>query len=161
MLIDEAVTVPVSSDGPAAVTHCPTASAEWSVATVLLKVVAWVVVTARVALEVCKTKPLALTEVILPAAGAPRPRAAGRAPGPAPPDPPAGHPPPALAGVIMTDVAVTGPVGSAGLLVVAAAPVARAQSPTIRSAPVAGTVVVKLVDGVKVTVTCPLLGFCT
>jgi hypothetical protein len=61
----------------------------------------------------------------------------------------------------MTDVAVTGPVGSAGLLVVAAAPVARAQSPTIRSATVAGTVVVKLVDGVKVTVTCPVLGFCT
>src|SRR6476661_6060334 len=129
MLIDEAVTVPVSSDGPAAVTHCPTANAEWSVATVLLNVVAWVVVTARVAFEVCRTKPPGLTEVIFPAAGAPRPAPAGRAPRPAPPDPPPGHPPPAPAGVIMTDVAVTGPAGSAGVLVGAAALVARTQSP--------------------------------
>jgi len=55
MLIDEAATVPVSSDGPTAVTHCPTANAEWSVVTVLLNVVVWVAVTARVAFEVCRT----------------------------------------------------------------------------------------------------------
>ena len=39
----------------------------------MLKVVAWVVVTVRVASGVCRTKPLPLTELILPAAGAPRP----------------------------------------------------------------------------------------
>jgi hypothetical protein len=39
MLIAEAATVPVSSDGPTALTHSPTAKAEWSVATVLLNVV--------------------------------------------------------------------------------------------------------------------------
>jgi hypothetical protein len=161
MLIDEAATVPVSSDGPTAVTHCPTANTEWSVVTVLLNVVAWVVLTARVAFEVCSTKPLPLLEVIFPAARAPRPPPADRAPRPGPTGPPAGHPPSAVAGLIMTDVAVTGPAGTAGLLVGAAAPAASAQSPTRRSAAVAATVLVKLVDGVKVTVTCPVLAFCT
>jgi hypothetical protein len=56
---------------------------------------------------------------------------------------------------------VIGPAGAVGLLVGAAAAVARTQSPTTTSAAVAGSVLVKLVDGVKVTATCPVLGFCT
>jgi hypothetical protein len=73
MLIDEAATIPVSSVGPTAVTHCPTANTKWSVATVLLNVVVGVVVTVRVAFAVCRTRPLPLMAVTLPAAGEPRP----------------------------------------------------------------------------------------
>lgn len=70
MLIDEAATAPVSSDGPTALTHSPTAKPDLSAATSLLNVVVWVVVTERVAFEAptCRTKPPPPMEMIFPEA---------------------------------------------------------------------------------------------
>ncbi len=154
MLIDDAATVPVSSGGPIAVTHCPTARPDLSMATVLVNAVVAAVTTARVVLELftCTTNPVPLTDAILPEMAVPRPR-----PVPARTSR-AGQVPPPVAGLISTDVAVSSPAGvSAG----GTGPVANAQSPTTRSAAVAVTVSVKPVEGVNVTRTWPVRGFCT
>jgi hypothetical protein len=181
-----AATAPMLFAAPTAVMHWPTFSADGPAVTVLRYLVVALVVTVMLVsvpaagFLPCTTKPLADTEVTLPLAPPnpptpPRPNAPllplgrgrglklGRGeeppcPRPNPPNPPAPVQLPLTGALMVTLVAVTG---------LAAAPVAEGwpttvtQLPTVTSFEVTVTVSVIGVVAVKVTVTCPEVGFWT
>ena len=188
ILMLRAATAPMLFAVPTAVMHWPTLSADGPAVTVLRYLVAAVVVTVTLVVVPaagflpCTTKPLADTEVTLPLAppNPPRPKAPplplgrglglklGRGeeppcPRPNPPNPPPPNPPAPvqlpLTGVLMvTLVAVTGVVAAP---VAEGWPITVTQLPTVTSFEVTVTESVNGVVPVKVTVTCPEVGFWT
>jgi hypothetical protein len=176
-----AATAPMLFAGPAAVMHWPTFSAAGPTVTTLRYLLAAVVVTVMVVvpapaakLLACTTKPLADSAVTLPLAppNAPPPNAPllplGRALGlklgrgeavpRGPPNPPA-PPQLPLTGLLMVTLAAVTDLVPAP--VDAGTPTTVTQLPTVTSFAVAATVSVIAVVAVKVTVTCPVVGFCT
>jgi len=177
-----AATAPMLLADPIAVMHWPTFSADGRAVTILRYLVAAVVVTVMLVsvpaagFLPCTTKPVADSEVTLPSAppkppNAPRlklGRGLGLDPGrgekvprgKTPPDPNAAVPlqlP--LTGVLMvTVVAVTDLVADP---LVEGWPTTATQLPAVTSFDVTATVSVITVAVLKVTVTCPLVGFCT
>jgi hypothetical protein len=177
-----AATAPMLLACPTAVMHSPTFNADAPAVTVLRYLVAAVVVTVTLVSAPaagflpCTTKPLADSEVTLPLAppnepNAPRlpvgrglgvnPGRGEKVPrGPPPPNPP--NPPAALQlpldGVLMVTVVAATDLADP---LAEGFPTTATQLPTVRSFDVTVTVSVITVAVVKVTVTSPLVGFCT
>jgi hypothetical protein len=177
-----AATAPMLFAGPAAVMHWPTFSADGPTVTTLRYLLAAVVVTVMLVaapaarLLPCTTKPLADSEVTLPSAppakpppNAPRlplgrglglklglgervPRGPPNAPVPVPVQLP-------LTGLLMVTLAAVTDLVAAP--VAEGTPTTATQLPTATSFDVTVTVSVIGVVAVKVTVTCPAVGFCT
>jgi len=183
ILMLRAATAPMLFGVPIAVMHWPTFSVDGPAVTVLRYLVVAVVVTVMLVFVLaagflpCTTKPLADTEVTLPLAppNAPRPNAPplplgrglglklGRGeeppcPPPNPPNPPAPVHLPLTGALMVTLVAATGEVAPP---VAAGLPTTVTQLPTVTSFDVTATVSVIAVVAVKVTVTCPEVGFWT
>jgi hypothetical protein len=184
-----AATAPMLFVDPTAVMHRPTFSADGVAVTTFVYVVDAVVVTVTLVsvpaarFLPCTTKPLADSDVTLPLAPPnPPPNAPllplGRGLGlklglgvpPGLPNPPPPNPPPnpaapvhvPLVGVLMVTVVAVTDVAGVPLAVPAGGwPNTLTQLPTATSFAVVDTVSVIGVLLVKVTVTCPLVGFCT